>query len=30
MGMNVARLVMDDYLNILEEGKVQGVMKEEL
>jgi prenylcysteine oxidase/farnesylcysteine lyase len=31
MGMNVARLVVDDYLNLLEGGgEGQGVMKEEL
>jgi prenylcysteine oxidase/farnesylcysteine lyase len=31
MGMNVARLVVDDYLNILEgQESVQGIIKEEL
>jgi prenylcysteine oxidase/farnesylcysteine lyase len=30
MGMNVARLVLDDYLNIMGDQSAQEVIKEEL
>jgi prenylcysteine oxidase/farnesylcysteine lyase len=30
MGKNVARLVLDDYLNIMEDGEAQKVVKGEL
>jgi len=30
MGKNVARLVMDDYLNIMEDREAQKIVKEEL